>query len=246
MKKYIYAVLLILMPITAIAQDDDFGLWTTLGAEKKLTKRFSIGAEGEMRTRNDSKTIDRWSGSMETEYKFFNWLKASAAYTFLYDNNKEKITYHSDGGYNNWRPHYWSPRHRFNVAMTGDVDFGRFNFSLREMWQYTYRPEKTTNRYDFDNAWWEPTTVSGKGKNILRSRLQVEYNIKKCKVNPYASVEIYNGWSLEKTRYTVGADWNVDKHNVFGLFYRYQDVNGSDDDNDYNSHILGLNYKFKF
>lgn len=235
-----------LLPMVARAQSDDFGMWYSLTAEKKLSKKWSIDVEGDFRTRNDSKTADRWSIGLDAEYKIAKWLKASAGYTLLYDNNPEKITYDDDGEYKKWRPSYWGLRHRFAVSLAGSVDYGRFSFSLRERWQYTYRPEKTTERYDFSDAQWEDKAVKGKGRNVLRSKLKVDYNIPKCKVDPYVDVELFNAWSLQKVRYTVGIDWKLTKKHIFGLTYHYQDVNADDDDNDVDSHIIGLSYKFKF
>lgn len=230
----------------ASAQSDDFGMWYSLTAEKKLSRKWSVDVEGEFRTRNDAKTADRWSIGVDGEYKITRWLKASAGYTLLYDNNPEKISYNDDGSYNNWRPSYWGLRHRVAVSLAGSVDAGRFSFTLRERWQYTYRPEKTVDRYDFDNVWWEEKTVKSKSRHVLRSKLKIDYNIPKCKVDPYVDVELFNAWELQKVRYTVGVDWKLTKKHVFGLSYHYQDVNGDDDDNDVNSHILGLSYKFKF
>lgn len=235
-----------LSPIVANAQSDDFGMWYSLTAEKKLSKKWSIDVEGDFRTRSDSKTADRWSIGLDAEYKIAKWLKASAGYTLLYDNNPEKITYDDDGEYKKWRPSYWGLRHRFAVSLAGSVDYGRFSFTLRERWQYTYRPEKTTERYDFNDAQWEDKAVKGKGRNVLRSKLKVDYNIPKCKVDPYVDVELFNSWALQKIRYTVGIDWKLTKKHIFGLTYHYQDVNADDDDNDVDSHIIGLSYKFKF
>ncbi|MBR1542931.1 MAG: DUF2490 domain-containing protein [Bacteroidaceae bacterium] len=245
MKKLLYLLALAALPLSVSAQDsdDDFGIWTSIGAEKKINKKLSVEAEAEFRTRNSSKTADRWTGSIDVSYKIFPWLKASGGYKFIYNNNQEKITYHTDGSYNNWRPSFWGTRHRFHIDLTGDIDLGRFNLSLRERWQYTYRPEATTTRYDFDNSKWEDTTVSGKGKNVLRSRLQAKYNIPHSKITPYANVELFNAWSLQKVRYTLGADWKLSKQHEIGAYYRYQHVN---DDDEPNGHILGLSYKFKF
>ena len=241
------AVILLMTSSVLYAQSDDFGIWTSVGVEKNFGKKWSIGAEGEFRTRNVSKTADRWSFGLYGSYKIVKGLKLSAGYTLLYDNNKESISYHEeDGTFNNWRPSYWGLRHRFSVSLTGSVDAGRFKLSLRERWQYTYRPEKTTDRYDFDNEWWEDKTVRGKGRNVMRSRFRVEYDVAKCKIDPYADVELYNAMALQKVRYTVGADWKVKKKHSFGLYYRYQSVNSKDDDNEPNSHILGMSYKFKF
>lgn len=236
---------LLLLPTVAGAQSD-FGIWYGAGVEKKISKKWSVDVEGEFRTHNNTRTADRWNVGASVEYKIVKNLKASAGYDFLYDNTPEKITYHADASLNNWRPSYWGIRHRFHADITGSLDVGRVKLSLRERWQYTYRPSKTTSRYDFDNKWWEDKEVGPKGKNVLRSRLQAEWDIPKCKVEPYANAELFNSWKLTKSRYTIGADWKITKHHVAGLYYRYQDVRDNDDDNEPDSHIIGVNYKFKF
>lgn len=230
----------------ARAQGDDFGMWYEASAQKKINDKWSADVDVEFRTRNDAKTADRWSLGVGGEYKVTKWLKASAGYTLLYDNNREKLTYNDDGAYNNWRPSYWGVRHRVNVALTGSMDIGRWTLSLRERWQYTYRPEKTTERYDFDNRCWEDKTVKSKGRNVLRSRLKVDYNIRKCKVDPYADVELFNAWDVQKVRYSIGADWKVAKGHTVGLAYSYQHATDDDEDGDADSHIIGVSYKFKF
>ena len=92
MKKFLLLFSLFpFFPLSASAQSDDFGLDFELEVEKKLSKQWSLGLEGEVRTRDNTKTMDRWSGGLSVDYKIAKWLKASAGYTFLYDNN-EKIT----------------------------------------------------------------------------------------------------------------------------------------------------------
>ena len=232
--------------LTAGAQSDDFGMWYEIGAEKKLNKKWSVGVEGELRTRNNTRTLDRWSGGISAEYKIIKGLKASAGYTFLSDNNKEELTMKSDGlRPNKWMPSYWGARHRLNVSLTGSVDWGRLNVSLRERWQYTYRPAVDGKKYDFDEEAWK--SVKGKGKNVLRSRLQLSYDFPNWKFDPYANVEMFNaGHGIDKMRYQVGVDYKYRKQHVFSLTYRYQTVNDDADDNEVNSHLIGFGYKFKF
>ena len=79
-----------LFTLPASAQQDDFGLDFSLEAQKKLDKKWSVSLEGELRTRNNAQTNDRWSVGVGVDYKATKWLKASAGYNFLYDNN-EKI-----------------------------------------------------------------------------------------------------------------------------------------------------------
>ena len=242
----IVAVCAVMAAATAecAAQSGDFGLWTSLGVEKKINKKWSVEAEGEFRTRNDARPADRWSLGVSTGYKLTPWLKADVGYVFLRDNNREDISLHADGSYNNWRPSFWGSRHRATASLTASVAAGAWKLSLRERWQYTYRPEHTTDRYDFDNSQWEDKTIKGKGRNVLRSRLQVDYNIPKCKVDPYASIETYNAWAVQKVRYTVGADLKIRKRHVVGAYYRYQSLYDDDTDND--AHVIGVEYKFKF
>ena len=227
------------------AQSNDFGTWYELGAEKKLSKKWNLGVEGEFRTRNNSRTADRWSAGLNAEYKIIRGLKASAGYALLYDNNQEELDLKSDGlRPNKWTPSYWGMRHRFNVSLTGNIDWGRLNVSLRERWQYTYRPEAEGKKYDFDDEAW--TSVKGKGKNVLRSRLQLSYDIPHWKFDPFANVEMFNtDKGIDKMRYQIGIDYKYQKKHVFSLTYRYQNVNSGDDDNDVNSHMIGLSYKLK-
>ena len=229
-----------------MAQSDDFGIWYSIGAEKKLSKKWSLGAEAELRTRNDARTIDRWSVGLDADYKVVKHLKVFGGAKLLIDNNKESISYDEDGEVEKWRPSYYGNRFRTQLGAVGDVKWKHFNFSLREMWQYTYRPGKTVDRYNFEDCEWGTKTVDGKGKSVLRSRIQIDYNIKHCKIDPYANVEFFNEWALKKVRYTIGADWRITKKHNVGMYYRYQSVNGDDADQDVNCHILGLQYKFKF
>ena len=87
-KKALPLCLLALLPSSAVAQSDDFGLDFSLEAQKKINKQWSIGLEGELRTRDNTKTVDRWSVGLGVDYKVLKWLKASAGYNLLYDNNQ--------------------------------------------------------------------------------------------------------------------------------------------------------------
>ena len=158
-RKQLIACLLVLLstatfPTLSLA--DDAGLIASIGASHKFNKKLSMGVEMEFRSRNDFRTADRVSLGADASYKLLPWLKASAGYMMLVDNNREQITYQDDGvSYNNWRPSYWGVRHRFNVSLTGSYKIQRVEVSLRERWQYTYRPSKMIDNFDFDEGEWE-------------------------------------------------------------------------------------------
>ena len=230
---------------SAPMRGDDSGLLLDAGVEKKLGKRTAIEAGVEYRSRHDFRTTDRVAIEVGGKYKVLPWLKLDAGYKLLIDNNREKISYNADGELNNWRPSYYATRHRLSVSATATWKVQRVAFSLRERWQYTYRPEHTTTRYDFDNRWWEETSVSSKNKHLLRSRLQVEWDIRKSKFTPWLNVELFTTSSLEKTRLQLGVDRTFKKRHAVGVFYRHQWVNSADDD-ELNTNLIGLSYKFKF
>ena len=245
-RKQLTALLLFLLTILipTPSHADDAGLVLSVGASHKFNKRLNAGVEAEFRSRNDFRTADRVSLGADVNYKVLPWLKAGVGYILLVDNNREEFTWQNNGTeYNNWRPGYWGLRHRFNVTLTGSYKVRRVEVSLRERWQYTYRPSKVIDNFDFDEGEWEDHEVRGKGKNVLRSRLQLEWDIPKCKYDPFASVEFHTTRSLEKTRCIVGVSRTVKKKHDFELYYRYQ-VSGSSSDPDI--HMLGMGYTYKF
>ena len=230
---------LLLTSVGVKAEGDDFGIWTEANVEKKVSRNLSIDAGVEMRTRDHVKTVDRWSGSIGASYKLTDWLKASADYTFLYDNNEkwnDKQTKVAS---------FWGVRHRFNVSLTGSVDFGNLSVSLRERWQYTYRPEKTVERTKVSNGKVEDKTYNGKGKNVWRNRLQLKYKLTSL-WRPYVNGETYvAGSGLEKYRLSAGTEIRLSKKHSFDVKYLFQ-KSCSDDDDEGNHHILGFGYTFKF
>ena len=246
------------------AAQSEGGLIVGVEAEKKIDKRLSVGVEAELRTRNDFKTMDRWSLGISGSYKFTKWLKADVGYMLLNDNTHEKTERYlsSSGKYYkmHWRPSYWGVKHRVYASLTGSYKISDFRLSLRERWQYTYRPEKSVTRWtwrlsdadgnalsDYDMQLDDDYVRSGKGKNQLRSRLQIEYDKKRALFTPFVSIELYNSWGIEKIRYTAGTDIRLAKQHSLNVFYRFQDMkNVAIDEYAPDMHYLGVGYKFKF
>ena len=229
----------------------DLGL--DVGVEKKVSKKINVALDAEYRSRDWLNETDKVSISPSMEYKFLKHLKATVGGAFLYTNNETKQKYRSSGSLKWERPSYWAPRYRLFAALTGDVDLGRWNISLRERYQYTYRSEYTATRNyytaDGDFNYSEDDLRESKNYHALRSRLMVGYNIRKCPLDPFASVELthdLDGFSLSKVRYTAGLDWKVSKQHIITFTYMYQNLKGDDGEADVNGSILSLGYKFKF
>jgi len=243
------------MTLPLLAQSEG-GLIVETEVEKKLSKKWSIALEADMRTRNNFKTMDRWGIGLGASYKFNKYLKADAGYKLLDYNFREETERYTSSKGNakiKWRPSYWGIKHRVYAGLTGSYKFSNgLKLSLRERWQYNYRPETSTERYKLKIADKTMTLDSdyardGKAKSQLRSRLQLEYDRKGALLTPYVSAELYNSWAIEKVRYTVGTDINLTRQHTLNVFYRFQNMKNVDEDEyDPDMHYLGVGYKFKF
>ena len=236
--RIITVILMTAMSMPLFAQSDDFGIWSEINVEKKLSDRWSLDAGLGYRTRDNLKTSDRWSFGVDASYKLTNWLKFSAGYTLL-DMHNYKENY-SGKKYAD----YWGLRHRFNAALTASKSFGIFNLSLRERWQYTYTPETTVQRYyTSDGTEADEHTYSGKGNHVWRNRLQLKLKTNSM-FRPYAHVETYmsNGW--DKIRYAAGTEIRLNKQHSFDVKYLFQ--HPLNDDSECNRHIIDIGYTYKF
>lgn len=235
--------LLTLVPAGAWAQSDDLGIWTSAEVKKRITTGLDASVEGEFRTRDGLSEVERWAATAQVSYRIVSFLKVDVGYTYIYAHRESETTKKG-----NIVSSYWSPRHRFTASLTGSYKWKRLEFSLRERYQLTHRVATTASKYDGDDGSQKADEeITSKTKHVLRSRLQVEWDIKKSKFSPYISCELFNAmsddWNLDKTRWTVGTTYKINKKHSLDICYRYQ--NQSDDD-EANGHVIGVGYRFKF
>ena len=246
----------------AQVEDDEFGVWTTLEASKKINKKLKLDFEAELRTIEGVGDIDRVSIGAGASYKPVKWLKASAGYIFIYshslDSKKIKDLIDEEKGIYEYNiDHaYWTERHRFHISLTGEYKIGRVELSLRERVQYTRTNSATTDetKYEWEytdiiegtgdlTSVTEPEFKKAKENTTLRSRLSAKWDIRNCKITPFASVELYtrlDEWKgCDKLRYRAGASYKINKDNEISLFYLYQDAN---DDDEPKGHAVGIGY----
>ena len=216
-------------------------LWTSAEMKFGITKGLNGYVEGEYRTTDGLDDTERWAASAGLSYKLCDWLKMSAEYSYIHRHVESRTTKKG-----NIVSDYWQPRHRASFALTGSYSWNRFTFSLRELYQYTYHTEQTASKWDGDDgSAKDDEVIESKSKNILRSRLKAEYDIRKSGFTPYVSCELYNdldGFTYDKTRLTVGTEYKFNKKHAIDVFYRY--IDRSDDD-DANGHVIGIGYSFK-
>ncbi len=227
---------------------NDFGLWMTVGAEKKINKKWSVGAEFEYRLKDNIEAgkgwgaPSRWSLCVSGEFKALSWLKLDAGYKFMRDYSLREW----DEGSNEETTSFWSTKHRVYASVVGSYKVQNVKFSLRERWQFTHRNKVDDVTFDWDSEEFEPKKA--KSKHVSRTRLEVSYDRKRTWWEPYVSAELYVDFSggYEKMRYTAGCDFKVAKGNHIDVFYRFVDIKNDDHFNNRDSHVIGVGYKYSF
>lgn len=168
---------------------------------------------------------------------------------------------------------FWRNKHRATFDISSKVKCGRFTLAVRERYQYTHYLQATTQRDRYRDALPEgmkPENWTGqlypldgyyftelktgnkvkkaKNKHYLRSRFQLEYDIRNLPLTPCVSYEFTNNLAdkldLEKCRLIAGVDWKVTKQHRLNLSYIYE--HGADSDFGPNLHVLSIGYKLKF
>ena len=144
-------------------------------------------------------------------------------------------------------------RHRVTASVQAAAEFGRFKISLRESYQFTHRDSadfvKDKYRYE-DNSWTVKSSMDGKSpsnSNVLRSKVNMDYDIPHWKLDPFVSYEMFNGiddsFKIEKSRITAGVEFSINKMHNFEVAYLWQ--NQYDDDEPAGSFIC-FDYTFEF
>lgn len=120
----------------------------------------------------------------------------------------------------------WKFRHRYRIEGTLSTRLQRVKLSLRERLQHTFDGDKDEFR--------------------LRSRFKLAYDVPKCKLEPYISVEMYNGlnagehFDVKRMRYRGGIELPLSDRWGADVFYCRQWEQGKQ------KNIIGLTCLYSF
>jgi hypothetical protein len=274
MKRLFTACCALLLAAPSFSQKDEFGAWLEVEAEKKITKRIDLTLGLGMRANDNLGEVSRANAVIGGSYKVCDFLKVAATYQYISDlsRGETKADYKKSdptklNGYNVDEA-FHRTKHRLSFDLSSKVKVGRFTFSLRERYQFTHSMSKDIERIRYRDkapAGYSEPTVSIGGENwiiphevgsdhknhknghLLRTRIGVEYDIRKCPLAPFATYEIktslQDGGATEETRLIVGTDWKLNKKNTISIAYVFNDAHYSDDAN---VHAISIGYKFKF
>lgn len=258
----------------AQAQKDDFGMDFSLGVEKKIKKGMKFSLEGNARTQENTRKIDRWDVGASFDMKLYNTtsfdVKGFIGWEYMWVNNlaecnpKYNVNTYNDPvkglytqldyeGYN-LKHQYWRNRHRTSAGFAATYTPNkRWEFSLKETFQYSHfcKASTTTDKYRFNESdilyvkSSERKDYQPKDRVVLRSKLTVQHDLKNCPLDPYASVDYGCGLNYNASKWKFTGGTDIKLDKQNKIDVFYRYQTENDDDEP-NGHLIGVGYKYKF
>jgi hypothetical protein len=220
-RKTLIILIFLAIPGSVYCQENDFGLWYEVNAEKSFSKKFEVNGTFMVRTFENASFIDQAYFELGASYNLNKYVGFAASYrigNYLEDDDM----YHF--------------RHKWFADIKGSLPVSNFVFSARLRLQILAKifledPDDDVIVYDG------------------RLKLKGVYKIPDFPVNPYLSFETFSpvfrneGRLIDKSRSTIGAEYKITKKHLVEIEYIYQ--------RDTYPHlsimnIISLNYIFKF
>ncbi|MFK8013497.1 MAG: DUF2490 domain-containing protein [Marinicellaceae bacterium] len=219
------AALLSYFQSTSVAQDDftivtqDLESWTRIGLKYKINKNWSLALDQQLRLNQNSSLTDQIITDFGAKYKFNSGLYFGTVFRYIADKNNDE-SFDNDFRFN------------FDIGYKHKID----RFSLNYRFRYQNKNEiglKQSEGDEIDKVW--------------RLKIGAEYNIKKWKLDPKFSTELFSDRTqpsdkLYKLRLTLGTEYAFNKRNELGLFYRLERALNTTYPK--TTFILGLNYTY--
>ena len=169
--KLIILLALLSLTLAASAQTDDkqspeVGARLSFALDKKIVKGLHISLDEQLRFDNNFKSFDRFHTTVAVKYKVHENVKLGLGYAMI-------------NSYSSSSASFKNMRHRIMADVTGTLKLGKWNLSLKERFQATFR----TGDY---NVYQNPACAL-----TLKSRLMLKYKGFQ-KVEPYTYFEVRN------------------------------------------------------
>lgn len=219
-KKWCYVLFIIFIPISAIAQKKDFGIWYGVSAEEKLTDKIDIDLSTRIRTFGNASKIEEAFLEGGLAYSFNKHLAIAGSYR-LTENIEDNNSYYF--------------RHKWLLDFKGNLPVSDFSFSCRLRFQTrikTFIKDENDKFPDYTG----------------RIKLKALYKTPSFPVNPYVYAESFfpmfsdNTRTIEKNRFAAGIEFSISKRHSIEAEYIFQ--------RDYLPHIsdiniISINYNIK-
>ena len=222
-KEIILLILIVSFVSVTFSQtnNNSFSAWFSAELNYKLNKKWTFSIQEQLRLKEDASVTDSYFTQLGAEYALTKRIDVAVNYRYIKKNdNKGDVQ-----GYNS---------------------FGRLQFDL----VYGHKIDDFLFKHRFRYQTKNQLGISDNANNQIRFKTSVGYNIKRWKLDPKFSAEIFNRMGadnaskngLNKYRLTLGTSYNTKNIGRFGLFYRIEkEINKTFPETE---RILGLRYSY--
>jgi hypothetical protein len=198
----------------------DFRTITEIGVKKDFYNYWTVLAESGLKLEKNATRIDEINLDVNLIYSSLNFLQLSAGYRLTADRNRHDI---------------YECKHRYDIEAELKKKINRFVLTYRLRFQ------------NIDDEYFQDE-VKGDAKNILRNRIQANYNIKRCRITPFANSELFcqltsSAPPVVSFRSVLGGSYAFDNHSNVRLYFRIdREMNA---EFPYTYYFLGAGYMYK-
>lgn len=196
MVKHLLFILIAVAPLSFKAQNNDFGIWSSLSLEKNLKKGFETKLNLESRTKHNSKYLYKTFAELSVDKKINSNLKLSVLYRYS----------------NHYRfSEYTNLSHRASLDL-------RYKIKPIDVLRISYRLRLQNEQ---DHSFFN--TSCGENAFINRHKFSIKYDYKTF-LSPTFSTDFFlnKNLSLFKYRLTIKNPIKLSKHHEIALLYSYQ------------------------
>ena len=200
---------------------DDLETWTSVRLRYKASKKWAFELQEQLRLKENSAVTDQYFTQLTTRYKLTKYLSLGVGLRYIKRNDNQ-------GKKQGFEDHF---RYHFDLGFKHNLDRFAFNHRLR----YQNKNELGVSEEEGDFA-----------KKNFRWKSSINYNIRKWKLDPNVSAEIFNksyddgAKKFSKYRLTFGTSYNLKKAGKLDFYYRLEkELNKTFPDM---VRIIGFNY----
>lgn len=226
MRKFLLKLML-LVSVLSYGQDTktllvrDFETWSGINLKYKVNKKWAMALKSQLRLENNSSEISQYFGQFDLKYALSKHFDLVGGFRYIRKNDNSGDVQ----GYKN------RVRYQFDGIYSHKLN--DFNFKYRVRYQ-------NRNEVDADE--------NDEAKKAIRFKAGFSYNIKKWKLDPEVSGEVFRSLGeesdqqFEKYRLTIGTSFKVHKAAKVAVFYRFE--NELNTTNPVAVNILGAKYTY--
>jgi hypothetical protein len=197
----------------------DLESWNSIGLKYKASQKFDIGFEQGLRFNENASKVDQVLTDLSFKIKPTSYLNFALGLRYLADRGNNDL---------------FDYDFRYNLDATFKHKLKPFSFKYRLRYQNRNEIGLSTDEGDVK-------------KQHLRFKVSTEYNIKKWKMDPVFSAEIFRDLTrytggFDKLRFSLGTSYSFKKWGELDAFYRIEQDLGTNYPK--TTYIIGLGYTF--